>query len=143
MREVEATTRALADLGVLGTAPAPVLVFEDNQCALQVANGHTSLSRAKAIDLRRAVVCQAVQRELIRVEYIDTKKMLADILTKQPPADAFEAARTALGILIVGSGWVALKEIWLPLAVQAKPTIRWEVAKISRRSHLVSRRLEF
>ena len=101
VREVEATTRALADLGVLGTAPAPVLVFEDNQCALQVANGHTSLSRTKAIDLRRAVARQAVQRELIRVEYLDTKKMLADILTKQPPADAFEAARAALGILPV------------------------------------------
>ena len=42
-----------------------------------------------------------MQRELIRVEYLDTKKMLADILTKQPPADAFEAARAALGILPV------------------------------------------
>ena len=81
-------------------------MFEDNRCALQVVNGHKSLSRTKAIDLRRAVARQAVQRKLIRVEYIDTKKMLSesDILTKQPPADAFEAARAALGILPVDDG---------------------------------------
>jgi hypothetical protein len=101
VREVESTTRAMADLGILGAAPAPVLVFEDNQCALQIANGSASLSRTKAIDLRRAIARQAVQRELIRVEYLDTKRMLADILTKQPPADAFEAARAAMGILPV------------------------------------------
>ena len=78
-----------------------MLVFEDNQCALQIANGSASLSRTKAVDLRRAIARQAVQRELIRVEYLDTKRMLADTKRMLPPADAFEAARAAMGILPV------------------------------------------
>ena len=56
VREIQPLTRMLTDLGFRDADGPPVVVYEDNSCALSHCYDDTSHGRTKALDLREAVV---------------------------------------------------------------------------------------
>ena len=54
----------------------------DNQSALKLAVNNQSLNRTKHIDVRHHYVKDAIKNNLIKVKYISTQEMPADLLTK-------------------------------------------------------------
>ena len=96
VREIQALTRMLTDLGFRDADGPPVVVYEDNSCALGHCYDDTSHGRTKALDLREAVVRQAVERGIMNVVAVRSKEQLADMMCKQADKGSFEAMRDAV-----------------------------------------------
>jgi hypothetical protein len=59
------------------------LVHEDNEACIRIADAHASaMKRSKHIDGRYHVAREAVNRNEIKLRYINTQLQLADALTK-------------------------------------------------------------
>ena len=74
------------------------IVHADNQGAIALAQNPTSHSRAKHINIRFR---ERIERNEIKLQYISTHQMVADILTKALLREAFERFREALGVIKV------------------------------------------
>jgi hypothetical protein len=61
---------------------AATTVFEDNSAALQIANNVLDIKRSKAVDTRYHYSREKISEGDIKVEGVDTRVQLADILTK-------------------------------------------------------------
>ena len=86
----------LSDLGfpqVLATT-----IHADNQGCITLSRGTVTHSRTKHIDIRHHFIRERVEKSEVNLLYCSTKDMLADILTKQLPREAFEKFRSALGV---------------------------------------------
>jgi hypothetical protein len=70
----------------------------NNLGCIALSNGTVTHSRAKHIDIHHHFICERVTNSEIDLQYVSTKEMLADILTKQLPHKAFEKYRSALGV---------------------------------------------
>jgi hypothetical protein len=70
----------------------------DNLGCIALTNGTIAHSRAKHIDIHHHFIHERVANSEIDLQYVSTKEMLADILTKQLPREAFERYRKALGV---------------------------------------------
>jgi hypothetical protein len=68
----------------------------DNLGYIALSNGAVTHSHAKHIDIHHHFICECVANSEIDLQYVSTKEMLADILTKQLPCKAFEKYRSAL-----------------------------------------------
>jgi len=75
------------------------MIHADNQGYIALANNLVSNSRAKHIDIRHHFIREHIERRKIRLNYVFTKDMLADVFTKALPREAFERFRNLLGIL--------------------------------------------
>jgi hypothetical protein len=60
----------------------PVTIFEDNQPAIALAKNPTNHARTKHIDVLHHALRGLIEDKKIEVEYLNTKKMIADLLTK-------------------------------------------------------------
>ncbi|GMG17047.1 unnamed protein product [Phytophthora fragariaefolia] len=60
----------------------PMKLCVDNQAALKQLEGEQSSGKAKHIDVRIKFVVDYVRRGVLRAEYLETKEMPADVLTK-------------------------------------------------------------
>jgi hypothetical protein len=96
VKEVQAITRQLTDLGIRNEGDPPVVVLEDNAAALSHCYDDISQGRTKALDLRWAIARQGVQRGIIDVQEVRSKNQIADIMCKQAPRPQFEAMRDVL-----------------------------------------------
>lgn len=68
----------------------PTLIFEDNMGAISLAKNPVGHSRNKHIEVRHHFIREKVQAVRILLEYLNTKEMEADILTKTGiPKDLF------------------------------------------------------
>lgn len=76
----------------------PTTVFEDNQGTIFLSKNPKDHSRTKHIDIKFHYVRQAVQKGEIDVRYCETKRMIADTLTKGLPKPAFEKHRGSMNI---------------------------------------------
>jgi hypothetical protein len=76
--------------------PGFCLVHEDNQSCIAMANSKKMTQRTKHIALKYHHFRHFVQREKIRIEYINTKAQLADIFTKPLPDCYFICLRNGL-----------------------------------------------
>ena len=74
----------------------PTVIKEDNQGA--VTWGQEGVRHAKHVFIRKNFVKENVDKGSIRLEYCETKKMTADILTKPLLRLAFDKHRDELGI---------------------------------------------
>lgn len=76
----------------------PTTLFGDNQSAIRLCQDSTYHARSKHIDVQFHFVRQAVSRNLVKVTYLSTSDMIADIFTKS--LDRFKLAkfRTLLGL---------------------------------------------
>ena len=80
-KELKWMCQFLAELGCDDHRSAMVLK-SDNQGAIALAKNPVSHSRAKHIDLRHHFIRDAIEDEIIWLEYIPTVEMTADRLTK-------------------------------------------------------------
>jgi len=74
-------------------------VHADNQGAIALAQNPISHSRAKHIDIHFHFIRECIKRNEIKLQYISTHQMVADILTKALPHEAFEKFCEALGVV--------------------------------------------
>jgi hypothetical protein len=100
-REAICLRRMLIELGETSVDTA-VDLNEDNQACIKLAHNPCSAQRTKSMDVKYHFLRQAVQEGKINLKYVDTKKQLADIFTKQLPVTQFGKLRTAIGWLRVG-----------------------------------------
>lgn len=70
-REIFPTTKLL-----------PTTIYEDNQSAIKLTENPIHSNRSKHIDVRYHAIREYVKNNLIKVEYLSTTEMLADIMTK-------------------------------------------------------------
>ena len=73
-------------------------IFEDNQGAISLSKNPRDHSRTKHIDIKYHYVRHAVQEKDIDVQHCDTKRMIADTLTKGLPKPAFVKHKNAMNI---------------------------------------------
>lgn len=71
----------LYDLGV--PQDAATIAYEDNDACTAMANAQKPTSRTRHIDTRLHALCEWVERDLIKLERVDTARNMADHFTKQ------------------------------------------------------------
>jgi hypothetical protein len=83
----------LTDIGF--TPDGPTTVYEDNQSAVDLANAPHVTKRAKHINIRYHFTRQLVQSNIVRMQYVASMHMTADLLTKYlgPKLFAIQRAR--------------------------------------------------
>jgi hypothetical protein len=72
------------------------MVYEDNQSTIAVAKAPSMLPRTKHIGLKYHYFRQAIQQDLIAIEYVPTAEQIADIFTKPLPIPSFTYLRHKL-----------------------------------------------
>ena len=87
MREVTLMIELLKDLQVsceaITTQPtATCKVFEDNQSYIAVTESRKSPARTKHISIEHHCFIKLVDKGIVKINYIETKKQMADMFTK-------------------------------------------------------------
>ena len=76
----------------------PVTIFADNQGSMALAKNPEFHSRTKHISIQKHFIREKVEQEAVRLEYLPTGDMMADLLTKALPREKVERFRQAMGI---------------------------------------------
>ena len=76
----------------------PILIKEDNQGTIAVANNPISHNRTKHIDIKFHYVREALEDNIVDLIYCPTEEMTADILTKPLARQQFETCRLKMGL---------------------------------------------
>jgi hypothetical protein len=76
----------------------PIIVYEDNQSTILLAEEDPYRDRSKHIDLRYKFLKERIEQKELRIEYLNTKEMIADIFTKPLLRQQFEILRRQLGL---------------------------------------------
>ena len=93
-KEILYLRKLLKGLGVMNAQHKPTVIFQDNQAAIAMARlGHAK--RTKHIDIQWQYLHERVKLGDIAVQYLDTKQMLADYLTKNLPKAQFNTLTKA------------------------------------------------
>lgn len=80
-----------------GYKVGPAIVYEDNQSAIaMVKNGKSQSERTRHIAVRFYFIADRVANKEIKIEYMETGKMIADILTKPITGNLFFRLRAGL-----------------------------------------------
>ena len=83
----------------MGFVQEPVTVFQDNESAIRWAHGQENFHRAKHLQVKYHYVRELVREKVIAVEYLSTKEMVADVLTKPLVSEQFQyLASMMLGV---------------------------------------------
>ncbi|KAF2343488.1 hypothetical protein FHG87_025756, partial [Trinorchestia longiramus] len=77
----------------------PIVVNEDNQSAICLAQNPKYHGRSKHIDIKFNYVCDFVRNNEIDLVYCPSNDMLADIFTKGLSAEKFSRLRRKLGVV--------------------------------------------
>ena len=77
----------------------PVPIFVDNQSAIKLANNAEYHKRSKHIDVRFHFVPDMLSRDEIKIDYVQSKEQLADILTKPLPKQQFCMLRERMSLM--------------------------------------------
>ncbi|TPX54120.1 DNA-directed DNA polymerase [Powellomyces hirtus] len=80
------------------TEQTAVPIYEDNQAAIKLAANPTHHQRTKHIDVRYHFLRDLVGNERIHLQYIESKLMLADALTKPLPRPLLDDLRHRTGL---------------------------------------------
>jgi hypothetical protein len=60
----------------------PIIIYEDNQAAIKIAENNMFSNRTKHIDIRYHFIRELIQNNQIKLKYCSTEDMIADALTK-------------------------------------------------------------
>ena len=77
----------------------PTLVYQDNQPCIKIVNNFktATLNTAKTMDIRTSRVKEMIHDEQsLRVEWLETTKLISDINTKVLPRAQFERLRNVM-----------------------------------------------
>jgi hypothetical protein len=89
-------SRLLKNVGV--KQEEPILIYEDNQEAMELSRNPKFHNRTKQIDIAYHFIREKVKDKDIYVKYCETEQMLADIMTKPLSKALFEKFRDKLGV---------------------------------------------
>ena len=89
-------SRLLKNVGV--KQEEPILIYEDNQGAIELSRKPKFHNRTKHIDIAHHFIREKVKDKVIYVKYCETEQMLADIMTKPLSKVLFEKFRNKLGV---------------------------------------------
>lgn len=76
----------------------PIIIYEDNNGCISIANNPTNHKRSKHIDIKYHFSREQIEKNVIKLNYIPTGQQLADALTKPLPAITFQAMRRKMGL---------------------------------------------
>ena len=76
----------------------PTTVYEDNQGAIALSKNPKNHPRTKHIDVKYHYTRKMIENCTMKVDYVPTGDMVADILTKALPRPSFEKLRLAMGV---------------------------------------------
>ena len=76
----------------------PITIFADNQGSIALAKNPEFHSRTKHISIQQHFVREKVEEGQVRMEYLSTGDMIADLLTKALPRDKVERFRKDMGV---------------------------------------------
>lgn len=85
------------ELEILGCC-TKIVIYNDSQSALKLANNCQSHKRSKHIDVRYHFIREVIRSEIVLTKYLPTTKMPADLLTKGLPAVKHYRFMDCLGI---------------------------------------------
>ena len=91
LRELLWLVQILKAMGV--KIKLPIAVHEDNQTCIAIATNRMSQKRTRYVDVRYHFIRDYVEDGTIQLYYCETKRMLADILTKAIPRPQHEKLR--------------------------------------------------
>ena len=94
VQETLATRSKLAELGY--PQVEPTTLFEDDQGAIALALNQVTNYRIRHIDIRHHFIRQKIAEKSVGLEYISTKLMIADALTKPLNTAMFRKFRSAM-----------------------------------------------
>lgn len=75
-----------------------VVLKNDNQGALKLIESQVNNRRTKHIEIRQAFIREAINNGQVKVEYMPTEEMPADVLTKSTPREKHYKCSSALGL---------------------------------------------
>ena len=88
VKELLWTFQTLLTIGI-SVRRLPIVVMEDNQTCIQIADNPVSQRRTRHMDVRYHFIRDQINDGIITVRYCVTRDMLADVLTKVMPRPAF------------------------------------------------------
>ena len=87
--------QTLKDFG-LNFSKSPI--YSDNMSAINLSKNTTHHARTKHIDIRHHFLRDNISKEVITLDYINSKNQIADIITKPLNESIFTKFRRELGI---------------------------------------------
>jgi hypothetical protein len=78
----------------------PTLIFCDNQSSIKMIKNHGEHAATKHIDIRFLWIKEKIDNKTVKVEYLNTKNQIADILTKGVPRESFNRLRAHMGMVL-------------------------------------------
>ena len=84
----------MRDFGFLQQGPS--YLYEDSRAVICMAENPSNRKGARHIDTREHFVDQLVKDRIVKLQQCRTNKMVADALTKNLPAPAFEQHRATM-----------------------------------------------
>jgi hypothetical protein len=85
-------------LRVVDSIERPLKLYCDNEPAVFYAHNNKKIKAAKHINIRFYVVKEKIQNQTISFEHISTKKMIADLITKDLPPSVFREHLVDMGL---------------------------------------------
>jgi hypothetical protein len=96
--QVKWLKKFIPGLRVVDSIEKPLKMYCDNEPAVFYAHNNKSSGAAKHIDIKFYVVKEQIQDHIISLEYLSTKKILADPLTKGLPPNVFREHLVGMGL---------------------------------------------
>lgn len=84
--------------GIYIDISTPIVIYEDNNGCISIANNPTNHKRTKHIDIKYHFSREQIEKNVIKLNYIPTGQQLADALTKPLPAVTFHEMRRNMGL---------------------------------------------
>jgi hypothetical protein len=88
----------VSGLRVVDSIKRPLKLYCDNEPAVLYAHNNKKTKAVKHINIRFYVVKEKIQDQTISLEYISTKKMIADPLTKGLSPSVFREYLASMGL---------------------------------------------
>ena len=80
------------------TTSSPQIIFADNQGSIKLSKNPQHHNRTKHIDVRFHFIRESTQNGLIKLVYLPTGEMVADLLTKPLPRERHEKHINSMGL---------------------------------------------
>jgi hypothetical protein len=102
VRELIFLRELFSDLDMAFENSPPSKIFEDNTASIQIASQVGVSDRTKHMQIKYHFLRHKLESEVFTLEYLNTKKMLADMLTKPLPGPALYPMLTSITRLEMG-----------------------------------------
>ena len=94
LNEVIWITMVLKEIGI--SVKKPIKIREDNKATIKLGCNNMASAHSKHIDLRQHVIRYHNDKGTITLEYVESSKMIADMLTKLLTKPGFQSMRAAV-----------------------------------------------